>query len=157
MGWGQRASSDFGHRDPAGANSHRATEKGPVVALKVRGQLASAMAYLGWYVPAKCSAIIWTISPPFCSTASHAKGQFVVWPAHSPEATAHSSVPFVAAAPVPLCLLGSQWGLGPGSQGFADIGWRQEVVVGGDLSGHLSQGLLYIFDSAQSSILCHLK
>lgn len=81
----------------------------------------------------------------------------MVWPAHSPAATAHSSVPFVAAAPFPLCLLGSQWGLGPGSQGFPDIGWRREVVVGGDLSGHLSQGLLYILDSAQSSILCLLK
>lgn len=61
--------------------------------------------------------------------------------AHSPEVTAHSSAPFVVAAPVPFCLLGSQWGLGSGSQGFSDIGWRQEVVVGGDLSSHLSEAI----------------
>lgn len=81
----------------------------------------------------------------------------MVWPAHSPEATAHSSVPFVVATPVPFYLSGRQWGLGPGSQEFTDIGWRQEVVIGEDLSGHLSQGFLYIFDSVRSSFLCHLK
>lgn len=115
FGWGQRVTSDFGHRYPARTNFHRATEKEPVEARKVRGQLASAMADLGQHVPAKCSATIWTTSPPCCSTAILAKGQFVVWPAHSLEATAHSSVPFIVAAPVPFFLLGSQWGLGPGS------------------------------------------
>lgn len=40
------------------ANSLRATEKGPVEALKVRGHLANAMVCLGQHVPAKCSATI---------------------------------------------------------------------------------------------------
>lgn len=69
--------------------SHRITEKGAVEALKVRGQLVNAMACLGQHVPAKCLATIWTTSPPFCPVASLAKGQLVVWPAYSPEATAH--------------------------------------------------------------------
>lgn len=46
-------------------SSHRAIEKGPVQALKVRGQLANAAACLGQHVPAKCSATIWTTSSPF--------------------------------------------------------------------------------------------
>ena len=78
LGWWSWVTSDFGQRYPVRANSHRATERGPVEALKMRGQFVNAMVYLGQHVPAKCPATIWTISPPFCPASSLAKGQLVV-------------------------------------------------------------------------------
>lgn len=118
-------------------------------ALKVRGQLVNSMACLGQYVPAQCPATIWTTSPPFCPAASLAKGQLVVWPAYSLEATAQGSGCF-------FCLLGSQWGLGLGlgSQGFIDIGQRQEVVGDGDPPSFPKAIFTYLIMYLH---LCHLK